>query len=90
MTRFVGREEHQLRARGVETTDIVDQGWAQSIYFRDPNGLSIEYCCVVRNLTEEDATMPERFTIPRSALEFNDTLSARVSASRSPGKMRRA
>jgi catechol 2,3-dioxygenase-like lactoylglutathione lyase family enzyme len=28
----------ELRARGVETTDIVDHGWAQSIYFKDPNG----------------------------------------------------
>jgi hypothetical protein len=60
----------------VETTDIVDHGWAQSIYFKDPNGLSLEYCCVVRNLTEDDATMQERFTIPRSALELDNTLSA--------------
>jgi catechol 2,3-dioxygenase-like lactoylglutathione lyase family enzyme len=66
-----------LRGKGVETTDIVDHGWAQSIYFKDPNGLSLEYCCVVRNLTEDDATMQERFTIPRSALELNNTISAK-------------
>src|SRR5215471_4404193 len=30
-----------LRARGVEVSDIVDHGWARSIYFRDPNGLSL-------------------------------------------------
>lgn len=30
----------ELRAKGVETTDIVDHGWARSIYFKDPNGLS--------------------------------------------------
>src|ERR1700747_847436 len=29
----------ELRAKGVETTDIVDHQWAQSIYFKDPNGL---------------------------------------------------
>jgi catechol-2,3-dioxygenase len=79
-----------LRAKGVETTDIVDHGWAQSIYFRDPNGMSLEYCCVVRNLTEDDATMQERFTVPRSALELNDTLNARAPAAQSAGGAREA
>ena len=69
----------------METTDIVDHGWAQSIYFKDPNGLSLEYCCVVRNLTEDDATMQERFTIPRDAIELNNTLSAKVPAAPSAG-----
>ena len=79
-----------LRAKGVETTDIVDHGWAQSIYFKDPNGLSLGYCCIVRNLTEDDATMQERFTIPRSALELNNTLGAKVSAAQSARDARRA
>ena len=86
----LAEKRNALRAKGVETTDIVDHGWAQSIYFRDPNGMSLEYCCTVRNLTEDDAKMQERFTIPRGALELNDTLSARVSASRSPNEMRKA
>jgi hypothetical protein len=47
----------ELRAKGVEVTDIVDHGWAQSIYFKDPSGLALEYCCMVRNLTEDDATL---------------------------------
>jgi len=80
----------ELRAKGVETTDIVDHGWAQSIYFKDPNGLSLEYCCVTRNLTEDDATMQERFTIPRGALELNDTLSAKVPAGQSARGARKA
>ena len=71
-----------LRAKGVEVTDIVDHGWAQSIYFKDPNGLSLEYCCMVRKLTADDATMQERFTIPRAALELNNTLSTKVPAAR--------
>jgi catechol 2,3-dioxygenase-like lactoylglutathione lyase family enzyme len=79
-----------LRAKGVETTDIVDHGWAQSIYFKDPNGLSLEYCCIVRNLTEDDATMQERFTIPRSALELNNTISAKIPAAESARGARRA
>jgi len=61
----------ELRAKGVEVTDIVDHGWSKSIYFKDPNGLSLEYCCMVRNLTKDDATMQERFTVPRAALELS-------------------
>jgi hypothetical protein len=45
-------------------------------------GPSLEYCCAVRNLTEHDATMHERFTIPRSALELNNTLAGRAPAAR--------
>jgi len=56
-----------LRAHGVEVTDIVDHGWAQSFYFRDPSGVSLEYSCIVRDLTEEDATLRE-ITLPRAAL----------------------
>jgi catechol 2,3-dioxygenase-like lactoylglutathione lyase family enzyme len=61
----------ELRAKGVEVTDVVDHGFARSIYFKDPNGLSLEYCCFVRNLTKDDATMQERFTVPRAALEMS-------------------
>jgi len=47
----LAEKRDELRAKGVEVTEIVDHGWAQSIYFKDPNGLSLEYCCMVRNLT---------------------------------------
>jgi hypothetical protein len=63
-----------LRANGVETTEIVDHGWARSIYFKDPNGISLEYCCVVGNRPEGDAMTQGRFTLPRAALELTDTL----------------
>jgi catechol 2,3-dioxygenase-like lactoylglutathione lyase family enzyme len=62
----------ELRSRGVEVTDIVDHGSSKSIYFKDPNGLSLEYCCSVRNLTKDDATMQERFTVPFAALELTN------------------
>jgi catechol 2,3-dioxygenase-like lactoylglutathione lyase family enzyme len=70
----------KLRANGVAVTDIVDHGWAKSIYFKDPNGLQLEYCCMVRNLTEDDARMQERGTIPRAALELDNTTTAAISA----------
>ena len=79
-----------LRARGVNTTDIVDHGWAQSIYFKDPNGLSLEYCCAVRNLTEDDARMQQRFSIPRGALELDNRLGAKVPAAKSASGTREA
>ena len=86
----LAEKRDELRAKGVETTDIVDHGWAQSIYFKDPNGLSLEYCCAVRNLTEDDATMQDRFTIPRSALELNNTLGVKVPAAQLAGGRRKA
>ena len=84
----LAEKRDELRAKGVEVTDIADHGWAKSIYFKDPNGLSLEYCCMVRNLTTEDAAMQERFTIPRSALELNNTVSAKVPAARAASGIR--
>lgn len=43
-------------------TDIVDHDWAKSIYFKDPNGISLEYCCLAREVgTEDDVNMQIRF-----------------------------
>ena len=53
----------ELIAKGVRVTPIVDHEWAQSIYFKDPNGLLLEYACWTRPLTEDDARMQIRFTI---------------------------
>src|SRR5215475_15064811 len=73
----------QLRAKGVEITDIVDHQWAQSIYFKDPNGLSLEYCCVVGNPPEGDEMMHGAFTVRRAALELGDALNADVATAKS-------
>jgi len=43
-----------LAAKGVEATPIVDHEWCRSIYLRDPNGLLLEYCATVRQLTAPD------------------------------------
>ena len=83
-------KREELRAKGVEVTDIVDHEWAKSIYFKDPNGLSLEYCCVVRNLNEDDGTMQERCTVSRAALEFSNTASAEVSQAQSGSRKRGA
>jgi catechol 2,3-dioxygenase-like lactoylglutathione lyase family enzyme len=79
----------ELRAKGLKVTDIVDHNWCKSIYFRDPNGLSLEYCCQTRDLTEDDARMQE-FTIGRAALELDDLDSAEVSEAQAARHRRRA
>jgi catechol 2,3-dioxygenase-like lactoylglutathione lyase family enzyme len=85
----LAEKRDELHAKGVEVTDIVDHHWSKSIYFRDPNGLSLEYCCLVRNLTEDDATMQELYSVPRAALELTNATSAEVSAAQSArGKLR--
>jgi catechol 2,3-dioxygenase-like lactoylglutathione lyase family enzyme len=71
----LAEKRDELRSKGVKTTEIVDHGWARSIYFKDPNGISLEYCCVVGNRPEGDAMMQGRFTVSRAALELTDALS---------------
>jgi catechol 2,3-dioxygenase-like lactoylglutathione lyase family enzyme len=54
-------KRQELLAKGVPVTDIVDHEWAQSIYFHDPNGISLEYCYLTRDVgTEDDVTMQVR------------------------------
>src|SRR5262244_3497879 len=73
----------ELRAKGVEVTDIVDHHWSKSIYFGDPNGLSLEYCCLVRNLTADDTAMRDLYSLPRAALDLGNATSAAVSEAQS-------
>jgi catechol-2,3-dioxygenase len=78
----LAQKRDELRAKGVEVTDIVDHGWAQSIYFKDPNGLSLEYCCVVGNRLEGYAMMQGAFTMRRAALELGNAISAEAKSGR--------
>jgi catechol 2,3-dioxygenase-like lactoylglutathione lyase family enzyme len=52
----------ELLAKGVKVTPVVDHEWMKSIYFKDPNGLLLEFACVTRALGEDDARMQVRFT----------------------------
>lgn len=42
-----------LEAKGVAVRGIVDHGWCKSIYFRDPNFVQLEFCCLTATLGEE-------------------------------------
>ncbi len=64
----------ELRSKGVDVTDIVDHNWAKSIYFKDPNGAQLEYCCLVRPFNADDAKMQDRFEIPAAALGLTEAM----------------
>jgi catechol 2,3-dioxygenase-like lactoylglutathione lyase family enzyme len=62
-------KRQELLDKGVAVTDIVDHEWAKSIYFTDPNGISLEYCCLTRDVgTADDVTMQVR--VERSVQEM--------------------
>jgi catechol 2,3-dioxygenase-like lactoylglutathione lyase family enzyme len=66
----LAQKREALLADGVEVTEIVDHDWCYSIYFRDPvNGLTLEYACYTRELTEEDAELAVRFELPLEAVQ---------------------
>src|SRR5712691_9060310 len=67
-------KRQELLAKGVKVTEIVHHDAAKSIYFKDPNGLQLEYCCFTRDAgTEDDVRMQERFELSVQALGLEDT-----------------
>jgi catechol 2,3-dioxygenase-like lactoylglutathione lyase family enzyme len=72
-------KRHELLARGVDVTDVVDHDWAKSIYFKDPNGIQLEFCCLTRNLNADDARMQPRaeISVERLGLHNRAALSRR-------------
>ena len=51
----------ELIAKGVKVTPVVDHEWAKSIYFKDPNGLLLEFSYLAREFTADDGVMQLRF-----------------------------
>ena len=51
----------ELIAKGVKVTPVVDHEWARSIYFKDPNGLLLEYSYLSRDFNADDGVMQLRF-----------------------------
>ena len=77
-------KRNELIAKGVDVTDVVDHDWARSIYFKDPNGLQLEYCYFSRNLNANDARMQDRFemTVKRLGLDDAENLQPTAISSR--------
>lgn len=66
----LAQKRKALLANGVDVTEIVDHDWCYSIYFQDPvNGLTLEYACYTRELTEEDAQLAVRMELPLEAVQ---------------------
>jgi catechol 2,3-dioxygenase-like lactoylglutathione lyase family enzyme len=65
-----------LLAKGVRVTPVVDHEWMKSIYFKDPNGLLLEFACTTRTLGDDDARMQVRFRVSAAMMargfEFRD------------------
>jgi catechol 2,3-dioxygenase-like lactoylglutathione lyase family enzyme len=51
----------ELIGKGVKVTPVVDHEWADSIYFKDPNGLLLEYSYLKREFNDDDGVMQLRF-----------------------------
>jgi len=64
----LAQKREELLGKGVKVSDIVSHGWGKSIYFFDPNGISLEYCCLIREFNDNDARMQDRFSVSLKAL----------------------
>jgi len=62
----------------VETLKSRVRARAYRRHRRTDHARSLEYCCLMRDFTEDDATMQERFTVPGAALEMGNATSAKV------------
>jgi len=65
-------KRRELIAKGVKVTEVVDHEWAKSIYFKDPNGIQLEFCTYTRNFTDEDAQMKVRFDMSLEGMGLDD------------------
>jgi catechol 2,3-dioxygenase-like lactoylglutathione lyase family enzyme len=67
----------ELIAKGVKVTPIVDHdGWMQSIYLKDPNGIMLEFAWQSRPLGPDDTVMQVRARLrlrgPSPVTDFRD------------------
>jgi catechol 2,3-dioxygenase-like lactoylglutathione lyase family enzyme len=65
-------KRQELVAKGVKVSPVVDHDWAKSIYFKDPNGIQLEFCTLTRSFTAEDAIMKVRFAASLKGLNMED------------------
>lgn len=67
----------ELIAKGVKVTPIVDHEWVLSIYFKDPNGLLLEYAVQTRAPADPRVSPGRRITAslrgPSRITDFRDS-----------------
>ena len=66
----------ELIERGVRVSPVIDHGWAQSIYFTDPNGLLLEYAAATADIHAQHFVRESRFEVslagPSPFSDFRD------------------
>lgn len=68
--RWLEDMRQHLLANDVPVSGIIDHEWCKSITLLDPvNGLELEFCTNVRELTEEEAIPKPRFQAQRAQLD---------------------
>ena len=71
----------ELIGKGLTVTDVVDHEWAKSIYLKDPNGISLEFCCLTRDVgNEDDVTMQERAEVSIEKWLGDNYINMRISS----------
>jgi catechol 2,3-dioxygenase-like lactoylglutathione lyase family enzyme len=75
-------KRRELLARGIEVTDVVDHDWAKSIYFKDPNGIQLEFCCFTRDLTADDARLQPRAEVSIRRMDLEGAATPQPAAGR--------
>jgi catechol 2,3-dioxygenase-like lactoylglutathione lyase family enzyme len=52
-----------LEDQGVDVSAIIDLGYAKAIFFFDPNGIQLEFCCQIRPFDESDLHKQSEVTV---------------------------
>jgi catechol 2,3-dioxygenase-like lactoylglutathione lyase family enzyme len=55
-----------LTNRGVDVSDVIDLGYAKAIFFFDPNGIQLEFCCQLRPFDDSDLRKESEVTVANS------------------------
>ena len=67
----------ELIAKGIKVTPMVDHDWISSIYFKDPNGLLLEYAAQTRAPADPQVSAGRRITAtlrrPSRITDFRDS-----------------
>jgi catechol 2,3-dioxygenase-like lactoylglutathione lyase family enzyme len=72
------QKRQELVAKGLKVSPVVDHDWAKSIYFKDPNGIQLEFCTYTRSFNAEDAIMKARFEASLKGLSMEDDVDVKT------------
>jgi catechol 2,3-dioxygenase-like lactoylglutathione lyase family enzyme len=55
-----------LESRGIDVSSTIDLGYAKAIFFFDPNGIQLEFCCQIRPFNETDLHQQSEVSVASS------------------------